>query len=227
MMKILYVEDDAQIATFAQKGLEENGYKVTIASDGLSGKKYAIANQYNLIILDINLPNINGFELCKIIRSEGIKTPIIMLTALGSPEEIVQGLDSGADDYIVKPFRFQEFLARIRALMRRIGQVSEQPTISFADIEMDLVAKIAKRGGKLITLTAKEFHLLEFFLRNPNRVFSRREIVENVWHLDFDPGTNIVDVYMNYLRNKIEKGFSEKLFYTVTGMGYILKRAQY
>ncbi|MCS7004165.1 MAG: response regulator transcription factor [Cytophagales bacterium] len=224
-MKILYVEDDIQIITFIKKGLEENGYEVHIASDGLSGKKLALTNFYHLIILDINLPQINGFELCKIIRDENIKTPVMMLTALGSPEEIVQGLDSGADDYIVKPFRFQELLARIRALLRRVNQVAEHTTLRFADLELDLSSKAVRRGGKNINLTAKEFLLLELFMKNPNRVFSRREIIENVWHLEFDPGTNIVDVYVNYLRNKIDRGFSEKLIYTVTGMGYIMKRA--
>jgi DNA-binding response OmpR family regulator len=222
-MKILIVEDEPKVASFIKKGLDEQGYETEIAYDGLIGKKMIENEEYGLFIFDVNLPHLNGYELCKKARLQNIKTPILMLTAFGATEDIVTGLDSGADDYLVKPFKFQELLARVRALTRRQLHQPEVNKLSFQDLEMDLISKTVKRDGHLITLTAREFRLLEFFLRNPNKVLSRADIAENVWDINFDTGTNVVDVYMNYLRKKIDKGFSQRILHTIVGMGYVLK----
>jgi two-component system copper resistance phosphate regulon response regulator CusR len=222
-MKILLVEDERKVASFIKKGLEEQTYLVDLAYDGLMGKKLALANKYDLIIMDVILPGISGIELCKEIRKVDQTIPILLLTALGTTEDKVDGLDAGADDYLTKPFKFQELLARIRALSRRKNNQVTPVIFSIADLEMNTSAKTVKRNGQLINLTAREFFLLEFFLKNIGRVLSRAEIAENIWEISFDTGTNIVDVYINYLRNKIEKGFSPKLIHTVIGMGYVMK----
>jgi len=223
-MQILLVEDEPKIVAFIQKGLSENGYTLTIAYDGRSGLSMALQHDYDVIILDIMLPFINGLEICKQIRQESIHTPILMLTALGTLDDKVQGLQNGADDYLVKPFHFKELIARIQALTRRKNQpAAGNNTLQFADLLLNRNKKNAHRGNREIVLTAREYALLELFMLNTNRVLSRSEIAEQVWGYDFDSSSNVIDVYINYLRNKIEKGFSSKLIHTIVGMGYILK----
>ena len=224
-MKILIIEDDQRVSELIQRGLEEQGYTPTLAYDGLSGKKLAQQNDYDLIITDIILPKMDGLELCKFIRQTKPDTPIIMLTALGTTDDKVEGFDAGADDYLVKPFEMRELLARIRALLKRNNKTtnSNGNILKYADLEMNLHTKIVKRNGIEINLTPKEFNLLEYMLRNPERVLSRVEIAEKVWNTHFDTGTNFIDVYINYLRKKIEKNFDKKLIHTKPGMGFILK----
>ncbi|MFN0048951.1 MAG: response regulator [Cytophagales bacterium] len=224
-MKILIVEDEPKVASFIKKGLEEQAYIVEQAFDGAIGKKMAMSNVYDLLILDVNLPGINGFDLCRILRAHGIKTPILMLTALGTTDDKVVGFDAGADDYLVKPFEFRELLARIKALHKRsssdLAQVAN--VLKISDLELDLDQKIAIRQGHKIDLTAKEFALLEYFLRNKGKVVSRIDIAEKVWEINFDTGTNVIDVYVNFLRKKVDKDYAKRLIHTVVGMGYILK----
>ena len=223
-MKILLIEDEPKTLTFVKKGLEENSFNVDSASDGQTGRRLALHNSYDLIISDIILPGLDGRDLCREIRSAGISTPLLMLTALGGADHVVEGLDSGADDYLAKPFEFKELLARIRSLTKRIVKHPEsERRLSIGDLEMDLAAKTVKRGTHAITLTAKEFALLEFFLRNKGKVLPRSEIAKKVWNLDFDTGTNMVEVYVNYLRKKVDRDFESKLIHTQFGMGYILK----
>ena len=222
-MKILIVEDEQKIAANLKKGLEENLYNVDVAYDGLYGKKLALEKKYDLIILDIIIPNINGVDLCKEIRNNNISTPILMLTALGTTDDKVLGLDSGADDYIVKPFVFKELLARIRALTRRKAENITSSILKIADLELDLSSKKVKRNNIEIKLTAREIKLLEVFIRNKDVVMDRKELAEKVWDISFDTGTNVIDVYVNYLRNKIDKDFSPKLIHTMFGMGYVMK----
>ncbi|MEI6823853.1 MAG: response regulator transcription factor, partial [Bacteroidota bacterium] len=224
MATILLVEDEVNVSSFIKKGLEEENYSVETAFDGTTGLNLALNKEYNLIILDIILPNMNGIEVCAIIRDKiGFNIPIIMLTALGSTEEIVKGLEAGADDYLIKPFHFKELLARVNANLRRQIITDTVKILKFADIVLDLESKLVTRADKPINLTSKEFRLLIYFLKNPKKVLSRYEILENVWDINFDMGTNLVDVYVNYLRNKIEKDFPTKLIHTVIGMGYIFK----
>lgn len=223
--KILLVEDEKKISSFIKKGLDENGYDVEVAEDGKQGKTRFLQDEFDLFILDIMLPHIDGVTLCKFIRSRDEDTPILMLTALGTVDDKVTGLDVGADDYLVKPFQFKELLARINALLRRsgFGQEEEERLLTFSDITMDLHTKKVWRDDTEIELTAKEFTLMEYFLRHPGKVLSRKEIAEEVWNLDFDTGTNIIDVYVNYLRKKIDKNFDKKLIQTQIGMGYVLR----
>ncbi|WP_028981145.1 response regulator transcription factor [Sporocytophaga myxococcoides] len=223
-MKILLVEDEIKVASFIKKGLEEQLHEVTVAYDGYTGKQMALSNPYELFILDINLPQINGIQLCKDLRAVNIQAPILLLTALGTTENKVTGLDAGADDYLVKPFEFPELLARLRALSRRTTlQNSPGTKYKIADLEMDTDTKTVIRSGKKIDLTAKEFSLLEYLLKNKGRVISRVDIAEKVWEISFDTGTNVIDVYINFLRKKIDKDFSPKLIHTLVGMGYVLK----
>lgn len=224
-MDILIIEDEERIATLVKRGLEENNYKATVAYDGYTGKKLALQNNYDLIITDIILPKINGIDLCKEIRQAKPDVPIIMLTALGTTDDKVEGFDAGADDYLVKPFDFRELHIRIRALMKRKNttQTASGFVLCFADVEMNLHTKIVKRNGITIDLTPKEFKLLEYMLQNPDRVLPRTEIAEKVWDTHFDTGTNFIDVYINYLRKKIDKNFDKKLIHTKAGMGFILK----
>jgi len=224
MTRIGLVEDEQKVAAFICKGLEENGYKVSSAKDGHTARAMLAGNEFDVLILDIMLPDINGIELCRQIRQEDTRTPILMLTALDQVQNKVSGLKAGADDYLVKPFHFSELLARIEALLRRQNAFAmEEHTLVFDDLKLDTWSNAAERAGTHITLTAKEFTLLELFMRHPNKVLSREYIAEQVWNIDFDTGTNFIDVYVNYLRNKIEKGFKSKLIHTVIGMGYILK----
>ncbi|WP_143306349.1 response regulator [Chitinophaga vietnamensis] len=224
-MKILVIEDEAKVGAFIKRGLEEHHHQVEIVTDGLSGQKAAMEEDYELIILDVMLPGVNGLTICKNLRAQDVQTPILMLTALNGIHDIVDGLNSGADDYLAKPFHFSELVARVNALSRRKHHFRQEKAIlSLADLQLDTNTKTANREGQEIILTAKEYALLELFLKNTGKVLSRALISEAVWGLEFDTGTNTIDVYVNYLRNKIEKGFSgEKLIHTVVGMGYVMK----
>lgn len=225
-MRVLLVEDEPKIASFIDKGLSENGYHLTIAYDGKSGLSMALQGDYDVVVLDIMLPGINGLEVCRRIRREGLTTPVMMLTALGTPDDKVDGLQQGADDYLVKPFHFKEFIARIQALTRRQYQhTTTNSTLQVADLVLDRNRKSARRANMEIVLTAREYALLELFMKNANRVLSRNEIAEHVWGYEFDSSSNVIDVYINYLRNKIEKGFSSRLIHTIVGMGYVMKES--
>jgi len=223
-MKLLLIEDEPKTLQSIKQGLEENGYEVDIAYDGLIGKQLAKNNSYQLIISDIIIPGINGIELCREIRSWGDETPILMLTALGTTDDKVTGLDAGADDYLVKPFEFKELLARVRALTKRGANVGHTAQVlRFADLEVSIDAKTVHRSGNKINLTAREFNLLVYLIRNQGRVISKVEIAEQVWDIGFDTGTNVIEVYVNYLRKKIDKDYPVKLIHTLFGMGYVLK----
>ena len=220
-INILIVEDEQRLAEILKKQLEESGFKAVIAYDGYIGKQLIENNKYNLIILDINLPMINGYDLCKEIRKTNSKIPIIMLTAFGTPDNKIAGFDAGADDYIVKPFDFRELLARVNVFIRRSdSNVMTPEKIGIADLEMDLNTKTVTRAQKKIDLTSKEFLLLETFLKNINKLLTRDYIIEQVWGIEFDPNTNIIDVYVNYLRKKIDKDFEPKLIHTKHGFGF-------
>ena len=218
-MRILLVEDEMKVARFIRRGLETEGYAVDVASDGSTGEQKALNGQYDLLILDVLLPKKNGFEILSTIRQDGFKSPVLMLTARSATEDIIRGLDKGADDYLTKPFSFDELLARVRSLLRR-GQQSKT-VLRFSDIELDSVARRATRRGKRIDLTTREYALLEFLMRNSGRVITRNQLAKEVWGLDFDPGTNIVEVYINHLRKKIDVGFENKLIRTERGKGYL------
>jgi heavy metal response regulator len=221
-MRILVVEDEKKVARFIQQGLEEEHYTVDASHDGIEGLTMAETGSYDVIILDVMLPGKDGFEITRELRSERITTPILMLTAKIATEDKVAGLDSGADDYLTKPFAFAELLARVRSLLRR-GTQEKTTHLTAADLELDTVTHRAHRGGKAIELTAKEYALLEFLLRNKDRVLSRTIIAEHIWDYHFDTGTNLIDVYINHLRNKVDTGFELKLIHTVRGVGYVLK----
>jgi two-component system, OmpR family, copper resistance phosphate regulon response regulator CusR len=223
-IKVLLVEDEPRLAEYTKQGLQENGFSVEVAYDGQIGKNLALSKTYDLMIFDVNLPKINGIELTKQLRKEQVKTPILVLTAMGTTNDKVKGFDSGADDYLVKPFDFLELIARLNALYRRATEgVDLKKNLQLADLELDLNEKVAHRGGDTITLTSREFSLLEFFMRRQGKVVSRVEIAEKVWNLNFDTGTNTIDVYVNFLRKKIDQKFSNKLIHTVVGMGYMMK----
>ncbi|MEI8202627.1 MAG: response regulator transcription factor [Bacteroidota bacterium] len=225
-MKVLLVEDEPNVSAFIKKGLEEQSFFVTVAFDGYTGKKLALQEEYDLILLDVILPQINGIELCKLIRSNNLDTPILMLSALGSTDDIVSGLDNGADDYLNKPFKFKELLSRINALLRRHQNRLTNPILKIADLEINEFTKEVYRNGKLIKLTPKEFFLLQYFVQNKGVLKSRTQILEAVWENAYGTNSNIVDVYVNYLRNKIDKDFSPKLIHTSSGMGYIFKEGE-
>ena len=222
-MRILIIEDDKRIAASLSKGLKVEGFAVDLAYDGMTGEELAKINLYDVIILDVIIPYINGFELCKLIRAKNIQVPILMLTALSSLEDKLSGFDAGADDYLPKPFEFKELLARIKVLLKRTtGIIQNSNTITIADLELDIDKKMAKRGDKMIELTSKEFFLLEYLMKNKGRVLSRLDIAEKVWDLDFDTTTNIIDVYINILRKKIDRDFEQKLIQTRKGLGYCI-----
>jgi DNA-binding response OmpR family regulator len=224
MNRICLVEDEHKVSAFIKNGLEEHDYLVNVASDGARGIELIESNNYDLLILDIMLPAISGIDVCKRVRLTNPHIPILMLTALGAVDDKVAGLKAGADDYLVKPFHFSELLARIEALLRRQTiDRSETEILKFADLELDTASKTAKRANTTIALTAKEYALLELFMRNQGKILSRQYIAERVWGIGFDTGTNFIDVYISFLRNKIEKGFDGKLLHTAIGMGYILK----
>ncbi len=221
-MKILVVEDEKKVARFLKLGLEAEEHEVSNAYDGESAEKMALSGDHDVIVLDIMLPKKNGIDVLRSIRGSGKKTPVLILTAKGSLEDKVEGLDEGADDYLVKPFAFAEFIARVRSLGRRSG--SEKSTVlKVADLELDPITRKAKRNGKEIELTNREYALLEYFVRNVNRVLTRTVISEHIWEYNFDTGTNIVEVYVNKLRNKIDSDFEVKLIHTVRGAGYMMK----
>jgi DNA-binding response OmpR family regulator len=224
-IKILLVEDEKKIADTLSKGLKELDYHIETAYDGKIGLRLFESGRFNLVITDINLPGMNGYDLCKAIRSRNQHIPIIMLTALSATDDKIEGFDSGADDYLVKPFEFKELLARIRALLKRTmnQQLPAGNILTVADLELDVDSKEVSRAGQPISLTAKEFQLLEYFMRNRNRVVSRADIAEKVWELDFDTKTNVIDVYVNFLRKKIDRDFEPKLIHTQVGMGYMMK----
>lgn len=222
-MNILLVEDEPKVAAFIKKGLEEQMNNVSMAYDGNMGCKMALENDYDLIILDVVLPYINGMEVCKLVRQLKREVPILMLSALDTVNDKVQGLENGADDYLTKPFHFEELLARIKALNRRKDLVLPGTVYRVDDLEMDCYKKTVSRQGKIILLSAKEFTLLEVLMANKNRVLSRIYIAEAVWGISFNRGTNLIDVYINYLRGKIDKGYANQLIHTVIGMGYIIK----
>lgn len=223
-MKVLLIEDEPAVASVIQRSLSENGYNISIAPDGNLGYDLAMQNSFDVIILDIMLPGINGVQLCKNIRAAKINTPILFLTALGTTENIVAGLNAGGDDYLVKPFKFAELEARLRSLNRRKQMSGEaEEVLHIANLSINLEARIIKRNEESINLTPTEFRLLRYFVRNRNKVLSRLQILEHVWGIDFNMGTNVVDVYVNYLRKKIETENEPKLIQTVVGMGYIFK----
>jgi len=223
--RLLIIEDEPKIADTLKRGLSEFGYDVDVAYDGIRGQQLFKNNKYDLVILDINLPGINGYQLCREFRSADSHTPIIMLTSLIELGDKIEGYEAGADDYIVKPFEFKELLLKIKVFLKRaLNQPSsESAVLAAGDLELNTESKEVRRGHKLINLTAKEFQLLEYLLQKKNKMVSRNDIATNVWGIDFDTNTNVIDVYINYLRNKIDKPFEQKLIQTQIGMGYILK----
>lgn len=225
VIHILVIEDDIRVAELLQRTLLEQNYQVDLAYDGYMGKKLALQKTYNLIITDVILPKINGIDLCKELKGIMPEVPVIMLTALGTTDDKVEGFDAGADDYLVKPFEVRELYARIRALLKRFDTGNNQiiQLLKYADLELDLKEKTFQRAGIEIHLTPKEFNLLQFMMENPERVLSRSEISEKVWDTHFDTGTNFIDVYINYLRKKIDRDFQQKLIHTKSGMGFMLK----
>ncbi len=221
---ILVVEDELKVATFIKKGLQTQSFEATIAADGEEAKKYFVEEPFDLIILDLNLPDMSGLDVCKFVREQNTRIPILMLTALGTVADKLSGFEVGTDDYMVKPFDFMELLVRVKALLKRTEDI-QMPVekLQVSDLELDLNEKVARRGGNAIDLTAREFSLLEYLMRNRGRVVSKVDIAEKVWDINFDTGTNFVEVYINYLRNKVDKNFPNKLIHTVVGMGYMMK----
>ncbi len=221
-MRLLVVEDEKKVARFIKKGLEEEGYAVDVAPDGEEGLGMALDGVHDLIILDIHLPRMDGLGILQELRKKKVTTPVLLLTVRAAIEDKVLGLDAGADDYLTKPFAFQELLARVRALLRRRAE-AEAPVLQVADLTLDPARRLVARAGEKIDLTSKEFALLAYFIRNPGRVLTRTMISEHVWDYDFDTMTNVIDVYVNYLRKKIDAGRELKLIHTVRGVGYVLK----
>lgn len=228
MKKILLVEDDVNVVSFIKKGLTEESFVVSVAFDGLSAYQMAVSNEYDLIILDIMLPDKNGIEVCKDLRNNNIETPILFLTALNTADNIAWGLNSGADDYLVKPFKFIELVARINAVLRRRNinspeTKSKENIYNIANLTIDDDARTVERNGELISVTATEYRLLLTLIKNKGKVLSRLDLLEAAWDINFNLATNVVDVYINYLRKKIDSNFEPKLIHTVIGMGYVLK----
>ncbi|WP_406827256.1 response regulator transcription factor [Pedobacter sp. KACC 23697] len=225
MLKIGIAEDDPKIAGLLKSALEENNYQVLTASNGIDALDLFLSESFNLLIIDVMMPALNGIQLCKRLREDTLQTPILMLTAMGTVDDKVTGLAAGADDYLVKPFHLKELLARVAALLRRQPPIETRTghQLYFEDLVLDTYSKEVSRAGKPIELSAKEFILLELFMRNPNRLLSRQFIAEQAWDISFETGTNVIDVYINFLRKKIEKGFERKLIHTKINMGYILK----
>ena len=223
-MKVLLVEDEKKMATSLKVGLEEQGMSVELAFNGADGLNKSITNNYDVIVSDIMMPGISGLEMCKSLRSKSIQTPILFLSALSTTDNKVEGLEIGADDYLVKPFEFKELVARIKTLNKRNqGSLSTKNILTIRDLLLNLESRSVKRANVDIELTAREFDLLHYFIENKNRVISKKELNENVWDIHFDTGTNVIEVYVNYLRNKVDRGFDTKLIHTVHSKGYLLK----
>jgi two-component system OmpR family response regulator len=222
-MPLLLIEDDLQAAEYLVKGLRENGYEVEHSAEGRDGLAKALATRYDVIIADRQLPDIDGLTIIATLREKGDRTPVLILSALGTVDDRVAGLRAGGDDYLTKPFAFAELVARIEALRRRASTQSETTRLKVADLEIDLISRRAWRAGRTIDLTTKEFQLLEYLMRRCGQVVTRTMLLENVWNLHFDPQTNIIDVHMSRLRNAIDKGFAKPLIHTVRGAGYVLK----
>lgn len=223
-MKILLVEDEVNVVSFVKRGLFEAGHEVSVAMDGTTAHRMIESDVPDLVLLDVMLPGINGIELCRRVRLKGISVPIIMLTALGTSENVVDGLESGADDYMIKPFKFTELLARITAVTRRAnGMLENAHLLRIDDLVIDTRGKSVQRAGERIPVTATEFNLIEFLVRNKGRVYTRSQILEHVWDISFEMTTNVVDVYITYLRKKIDRKHTTKLIHTVVGMGYVVR----
>lgn len=223
-MRILVVEDQNKMAQFLKRGLNEVGYAVDLAETGAAAESLNAENEYDLIVLDVGLPDQSGIDTARHLRSDGFEGPILMLTALSTTKDKVNGLDAGADDYLTKPYSFDELLARVRALLRRRGAAGgSTATLKYADLELDLISRRARRGSQEIQLTAKEFALLEYLMRNPERPLGRVLIAEHVWDVHFDSESNVIDVYINLLRKKVDAPFPKKLIQTVVGVGYVLR----
>ncbi len=218
-MRVLIIEDNPKMAMAIQRGLTEHGYAADACHTGYEGEELAAIEPYDLVILDVMLPDRDGVDVCRNLRRREINKPVLMLTALSGTHDKVAGLDAGADDYLTKPFEFEELLARVRALLRR-GEATEGRTLTCEDLELDLYTRTAKRGGEDYELSNKEFGLLEYLMRNPNRVLSRTQIAEKVWDMNFEPGSNVIDVYISSLRKKIDRGFERELIHTIKGAGY-------
>lgn len=223
-MKVLVIEDEVQVSSFIKQGLEEKAFDVEVAYDGNIGERLALQRDYDVVVLDIVIPGINGFDLCKILKTEKPQVPVLMLTTLGTTADKVAGFEAGADDYLLKPFEFEELMARLRALGRRhtLAISPSANMLRLEDLRLDLEKKLAFRGDKSIKLSAKEFSLLEYFMRNPGKAISRAELAEKIWDIKFETGTNVVEVYINMLRNKIDRDFTPKLLHTRIGLGYVL-----
>jgi DNA-binding response OmpR family regulator len=219
-MRVLVIEDEQKMADLLKRGLEEEGFAVEVAYDGDTGLKTGKEQKFDIILLDVTLPGLDGFAVARELRAASVKTPILMLTARDSTDMKVRGLDSGADDYVTKPFAFAELLARIRALLRRAEDVTK---LQIGDLVLDLIHRKVTRGGEEVQLTGKEFNLLEFFIRHPDEILSRETLSEKVWNETFDALTNVIDVYINYLRNKVDRNREPKLIHTIRGVGYMLK----
>lgn len=225
-MRVLIIEDDAEVAAHIVKGLKESGYTVDHADDGKNGLFMAASENYDMMVIDRMLPNVDGLTIIKTIRAAGNKTPVLILSALAQVDDRVQGLRDGGDDYLTKPFAFSELLARLEALLRRVQQTSETEThFLVGDLEIDLLARVVKRSGKVIDLQPREFSLLEYLMRHAEQVVTRTMLLENVWDYHFDPQTNVIDVHISRLRSKIDKGFSQPLLHTVRGAGYVLRES--
>lgn len=234
MKKIILIEDETSVVSFIKKGLQEKGYEISVAFDGRTGVQLVQANDFDLVILDIMLPEMNGLDVCKEIRKTNKHVPILFLTALGTSENIVLGLENGGDDYLVKPFKFIELVARIKSLLRRSNnspaqeiaepEVDNEHVFQFSDLMVNDYTKKVTRSGEEISLTSTEYKLLLYFLNNPEKVISRAEILDAVWGVNYELGTNVVDVYVNYLRKKLDQQDDNKLIHTVIGMGYVLKK---
>ena len=221
--RILIVEDEPKVAAFIKQGLEEVGFNIDVAYDGATGKSMLLTNRYHVIILDVNLPLINGFQLCRIARESKVTSPVLMLTAMGGIDNKLQGFDSGADDYLLKPFEVRELIARIKVLLKRgFEPLHKKELIRIADLEIDTEGKKVTRGGEHISLRAKEYNLLVYMAQNKDKILDRLQISEAVWGINFDTGTNVIDVYINSLRKKLDADYEPKLFHTKIGLGYLL-----
>jgi two-component system OmpR family response regulator len=222
-MRLLLIEDDLQAAEYLVKGLRENGYQIEHSADGRDGREQAMSGRYDVIIADRQLPHVDGLAIISALRDKGDRTPVLILSALGTVDDRVHGLKAGGDDYLTKPFAMVELLARVEALSRRAQAAAESTRLKVADLELDLLARKVHRAGRHIDLTTKEFQLLEYFMRRPGQVVTRTMLLEGVWNLHFDPQTNIIDVHMSRLRTAIDKGFETQLIHTVRGAGYVLR----